>query len=354
MLNAVLVDDEPMALKRLKEILHKTGLVKVNQTYTTPCKALKNFRKNDPEIVFLDIEMPSMSGLELARELQSIKPGVDVVVVSAHGHYALEAYEAHVSGFLLKPIDLHKADQLLKTLLHRKQGAVKTIGESVAEKRLYVSSFGGFAIHTNMDKPLYLKWRTSKTRELFAFLHHHQGQPVSRDSVLEALWPEMNLEKAERNFYTTCCYLRKMLKEAGLPDAMQRHNGAYRLRMELFESDEKTLMHHLDQERSDALSLKDLEKMIQLYQGEYCGSEDYSWAEGKRAYYEHQMIRVLWKMHDTYQKMKDHGKVFEVLHKMLRIDPYQDAAQKKILEHLKNNGNADSVYRYYSQFHQFY
>jgi len=353
-LNAMLVDDEPMALKRLKGVLQKTGLVKVKQTYTAPVKALGNFRKDDPEIVFLDIEMPGMSGLELARELQRIKPGVEVVVVSAHGHYALEAFEAHVSGFLLKPIDPKKACDLVHALLNKKQKTIKTMGEITQEKHLYVSSFGGFAIYTNREKPRYLQWRTNKTRELFAFLHYHQGQPVTRDTVLDALWPEMNLEKAERNFYTTCCYLRKMLKEAGLSEAVQRDNGSYRLQLELFDSDENQLIHHLDQERCDALSLEELETMIHLYQGEYCGSEDYSWAEGKRAYYEHQVMRVLWKMHDSYQKMKDHGKVFEVLHKMLRIDPYQDAAQKKILEHLKTNGNAESVFRYYSQFHQFY
>lgn len=76
MLNAMLVDDEPVALKRMKGVLLKTGLVQIKQTYTMPGKALKNFRIDDPEIVFLDIEMPSMSGLELARELQRIKPGV--------------------------------------------------------------------------------------------------------------------------------------------------------------------------------------------------------------------------------------------------------------------------------------
>ena len=219
---------------------------------------------------------------------------------------------------------------------------------------MYVSSFGSFAIYTNAERPRYLQWRTSKTREFFAFLHYHQGQPVLRDAILEALWPEMEPDKAEKIFYTTSCYLRKMLKEAGLDEAFECQNGTYRLRLELFESDERKLIHHLNRECSAGQSLQDLETMAQMYRGDYCGCEDYPWAAGKRAYYEHQIIRVLWQMYDKYQQMRDHSKVFHVLHQLLSIDPYHDTAQQKILEHLKTNGYQEKVSQYYAQFQQFY
>ncbi|MDW7670968.1 MAG: response regulator [Bacillota bacterium] len=67
MIKAILVDDEPMAMKRVKKMLQSTGLVLMKNMYTAPQKALQNLRQDDPEMAFLDIEMIGMTGLMLAQ-----------------------------------------------------------------------------------------------------------------------------------------------------------------------------------------------------------------------------------------------------------------------------------------------
>ncbi|MDW7670967.1 MAG: hypothetical protein SCK57_06600 [Bacillota bacterium] len=87
--------------------------------------------------------------------MQDIKPGLEVVVVTAHSQYALEAFKVHASGFLLKPVGLRDALDLLRTVMLRKYSGLEIQETPQKEKRMYVSSFGSFAIYTNAKRPRY-------------------------------------------------------------------------------------------------------------------------------------------------------------------------------------------------------
>lgn len=100
---AVLVDDEPPALKRLRRLLEEVGEVEVVGEFTDPAEALAGVGALRPDLLFLDIQMPGMSGIELARELGEATPLV--VFVTAFDEHALRAFEVHAFDYLLKPID---------------------------------------------------------------------------------------------------------------------------------------------------------------------------------------------------------------------------------------------------------
>lgn len=67
------------------------------------CK-VTSFEKESFDVAFLDIEMPGMSGIELAKKLKDIKPYLNIIFVTAYTDYALEVHSLYVSGYLLKPI----------------------------------------------------------------------------------------------------------------------------------------------------------------------------------------------------------------------------------------------------------
>lgn len=97
-----MVDDEELALRRLRTMLDRTGRVEVVGAETQPARALAALAEaRQIDVVFLDIEMPGMKGLELAARLP-VPPWV--VFVTAHDHYALRAFEVAALDYVVKPV----------------------------------------------------------------------------------------------------------------------------------------------------------------------------------------------------------------------------------------------------------
>lgn len=115
-LRALLVDDEPLALARLARLLSATGRVEIVGQAGDARQALDILAHAAADIVFLDIHMPGMTGLELAPRLPR---GISVVFTTAYDQHALAAFEANAVDYLLKPVEkkrleraLDKADRL--------------------------------------------------------------------------------------------------------------------------------------------------------------------------------------------------------------------------------------------------
>ncbi len=110
-----MVDDEPLAVKRLVRMLEATGRVEVVGTATDPQRALASLSEPDlaVDVVFLDIQMPGLTGLELARRL----PGSPAVVfVTAYDTFALRAFEVSAVDYLVKPVRAAELDRALAKL----------------------------------------------------------------------------------------------------------------------------------------------------------------------------------------------------------------------------------------------
>ena len=101
-LRAFLVDDEPLARTRLARLLGATGRVEIVGQAGDAAEALSALARVTADVVFLDIHMPGMSGLELARRLPA---GPDVVFTTAYDQHALEAFETSAVDYLLKPVE---------------------------------------------------------------------------------------------------------------------------------------------------------------------------------------------------------------------------------------------------------
>ncbi len=102
-LRVVVADDEPVAAELLAAELRRLGcdVVAVARSGAAAIEACATLR---PAACFTDVSMPSTDGLAVARALREVSPGVRVVFVSAHPHFAVEAYAADVVDFVLKPI----------------------------------------------------------------------------------------------------------------------------------------------------------------------------------------------------------------------------------------------------------
>ena len=113
-MKAILIDDEPLALDYLEHQLRDTQDLQIVGKYTDPATGKQAVEQTDAvDVVFLDIHIPEINGLELAEQLLERRPELHVVFVTAYDEYAIQAFELNASDYVLKPV---RKERLHKTI----------------------------------------------------------------------------------------------------------------------------------------------------------------------------------------------------------------------------------------------
>ena len=105
MMTCTLVDDEPLAVKLLESFVERTPALQLVGSYTDSVEAIAALRENPVDLVFLDIQMPDMDGMELAHMLPA---QTKIIFTTAFKEYAFDSYEVSAIDFLLKPVRYNK------------------------------------------------------------------------------------------------------------------------------------------------------------------------------------------------------------------------------------------------------
>ena len=105
LLSCIIVDDEPLAVKLLESFVAKTPELRLLASFTDSVEAINAVKEQKPDLLFLDIQMPDLNGMELAH---MIPPTTRVIFTTAFKEYAFESYEVSALDFLLKPIRYNK------------------------------------------------------------------------------------------------------------------------------------------------------------------------------------------------------------------------------------------------------
>ena len=105
LLSCIIVDDEPLAVKLLESFVAKTPELQLLASFTDSVEAINAVKEQKPDLLFLDIQMPDLNGMELAH---MIPPTTRVIFTTAFKEYAFESYEVSALDFLLKPIRYNK------------------------------------------------------------------------------------------------------------------------------------------------------------------------------------------------------------------------------------------------------
>ena len=113
-MKCVIVDDEPLALDLLESYVQKTPFLELAGKYSSAVQAIKELAGHPTDLIFLDIQMPDLNGLEFSKMLP---PDTRIVFTTAFDQYALDGYKVNALDYLLKPISyvdfLHAADKAL-------------------------------------------------------------------------------------------------------------------------------------------------------------------------------------------------------------------------------------------------
>ena len=105
MLRCLVVDDEPLAIDVIAEYIPKVPFLQLAGTFTSPVEALMQLQKEKIDLIFLDIQMPQLTGLQFMNLLQS---RAQVIIISAYNEYAIHGYEHDITDYLLKPVSFER------------------------------------------------------------------------------------------------------------------------------------------------------------------------------------------------------------------------------------------------------
>lgn len=141
--------------------------------YTDPFKVLENLDK-PIEAAFLDVEMPGMNGIELAKKIIERYPLCNIIFLTGYSEYMPSAFEIHASGYVLKPFSQKKIEDALQ---HRRYRT-----PNLSDRPVRVQCFGSFEVFVNGEA---VKFKHSKSKELLAYLIDRKGALCSMDMLME-------------------------------------------------------------------------------------------------------------------------------------------------------------------------
>ncbi|MHA7966876.1 response regulator [Paenibacillus sp. CAU 1782] len=294
MLKAMLIDDEKIALDVLEILLNEIGGVQVISKCQLVSEALASAGRLQPDIIFLDIEMPGMNGLDAGKQLSGLCPDAEIVFVTAYHQYAVQAFDARAIDYLLKPVAKERLEETLQRYarlrLRRSELEGAILQKSPEGKsRLQLKVLGSLELYDKNGK--LMSWRTKKTKELFAYLWLHGGKPVHRYHLMDELWPNIDSEKAQALFHTTLYSLRNILKAEGLVGKVEFGDERYWMSTDWIGSDFGRLEELLDNGEGTAEDYTD--ELLSLYRGDLLEMEFYQWANAKRQELRSKFIRYL-------------------------------------------------------------
>ena len=139
MIDVVIVDDEAAGRRTLNEFCALEGDLRVIGEFGDPVLALAEIRRRRPQLIFLDIQMAPINGLQLARSLDA-DHGAFVVFVTAYDSYAIEAFEVSAVDYLLKPFDQGRFAKTLERIRPRMRDAPPA---QAAPRPRLLAEFGG-------------------------------------------------------------------------------------------------------------------------------------------------------------------------------------------------------------------
>lgn len=332
-MRALLVDDEQLPLKHLQRLLEKdVDGVKVVGACSNPLEAIDLVISLQPEVVFLDINMPRVSGLEIGERLQGMDHSPEIVFVTGYDKYAVDAFELCALDYIMKPVQLTRLQKTMDRLRER----IKTAPGMEEKSLLSIQCFNRILFHEPDQEPQEIKWRTNKARELFAYLLHHRNKMIDKDSLIELLWPEYDGSKGVTQLYTTIYLIRQTLKRYGLQTiSINKGNleGGYKLTIDSTNIDVEDWETRLKQLPPLALaSIDEHEQVLALYSGDYFGDYDYLWAE-----YERERLRRMWlqlaKMMSRFYL--EHGRLLEstkVNHRIQELQPLVEDSYMTLMQ----------------------
>lgn len=203
-MRAIVVDDEPLMLRKFERLSAEIGDVHLEGQFESAAKALSFAADHTFEVAFLDVAMPGMSGIDLAKELRKIRPDVLIVFVSAYDEYLWDFNQIGGDYYIIKPYNLETLEMAM--------GKLRLLAQR-QKKDIFIQTFGRFTVFRN-DVPIRL---TGKAKEILALIVMRRGKEISNEEIYSTVWENRPYGNDEMTvYYNALRRLKQALKREKL------------------------------------------------------------------------------------------------------------------------------------------
>lgn len=250
-MRVIVVDDMLSARKLMSAILEEITDVELVASFGTAEEAMRFLKENEIDIIFLDVVMPGMTGIEMAHALEAQLNPSEIIFVTGHAEYALDAWRTNAHAYILKPFvreDIERA--IARCMLCRRSRD--------SEKKVEIRCFPGFDVFLDGEP---IRFKSAKSKELLAYLVQNRGEWVKSEKLTYILFGDKDEKTSQAHLRVIFHRLRGTLKEHNLAELLETSFNQSRVRTELFECDYYRYLSGRKEE----------------FHGEYL--HDYSWGE---------------------------------------------------------------------------
>ena len=225
-MRAICVDDEKLLADHVTELCRALPMIDEALSFSRPAQALEWLESHRADLALLDIDMPGMSGMELAKRIKQKYPETAILFLTGYSQYAVDAFRLRVSGYLLKPVDPERLAAEVAYVFARKPRQ---------HAHIEARTFGSFDLLVD-GKPI--SFKQAKCKELLAYLVDRRGSSVTRAEAFAILWGDRLYDRPmQKQFDVIIRSLRETLQEQGIAELLEIRSGNLRIRHELIDCD---------------------------------------------------------------------------------------------------------------------
>lgn len=166
-MKAIIVDDDKLAIEALADKLQAFNDIEIVGTAQKAASGLRLMNEKHPDVLFLDVEMPDMSGLDFLEQMDYDNADCDVVMCTAYDDYMLPSFRSNAFDFLLKPIDVKELEIVMQRLAVNREKKKKQ--EAVSGNIVKRQDDSNFLFYTNA-----IDFRLVRIKDIGLFQYNHQ------------------------------------------------------------------------------------------------------------------------------------------------------------------------------------
>lgn len=250
------VDDEPLALEMLSQAVEEAKPDAEIKAFRKPSELLAEASENGCDIAFLDIHMRGMTGVELAKELKTVNPKMNIIFVTGFDEYTGDAMRLHASGYIMKPVTKEKVESELMDLrfpIEPKKDAI-----------LKIQCFGNFDVFMPDGTPLHFE--RSKSKEVFAYLVHRHGSSCTIKEIAAALFEDEPYDAKQQTYMQKIIStMMKSLKKAGAAKVVNKSYNSLSVNVNMLDCD----YYRFQELDAGAVNAYECEYMSQYYWADF-------------------------------------------------------------------------------------
>lgn len=346
-MKVIIIDDEKAMHLIMRKMLGKIPDLEIVGMFHETASAFSFIETHAVDLAFVDISMPKENGLEFAKRMADIDYNIPIIFVTSHKEYAMDAFDVYALDYIVKPVLLERLEKSVNRAraIHHYDYSEK---HTKKREQIYIHCFGGLEVRSNLGT---VKWMSRKSEEVFAYLVMHRGRMVSRERIIEDIFPEMPKKNAETYLNTVIYQIRKSLVPHGLKEIVHSNKDHYSLSLDYAIIDYKEFEEKLTKlDKKIPVYIEVALRVEEIYMGPLFGERAFFWSLSD--------IERFNRLHNTFVKKltlelvrkKEYSTAIRLLKKIWGYNELDEEAVKLLLNAYASQMDKDSFIVLFEQY----